>query len=205
MEEHEAIARARKGDLTGLEVLVARYQVRAVRTAYLIVRDRQLAEDIVQQAFIRAYERIGQLDPERPFAPWFLRSVANDAIKAVARGRRLIALHAGREEGRLPLDELLADPRGGPAEQLDEAERSEALWQAIGRLPAQQRAAIVLRYFAGLSDAEIAAKMASPPPTIRWRLHAARQRLRELLGNGPAGEDDVHGPEARNTRPRPDP
>ena len=58
---------------------------RAIRAAYLIVRDRALAEDLVQTAFLRAYDRIGQFDPSRPFAPWFLRSVVNDAVKAAMR------------------------------------------------------------------------------------------------------------------------
>ena len=62
MEEQEAIARLKRGDVGGLEVLVRGHQVRAVRTVFLITRDRALAEDIVQAAFLRAYERIGQFD-----------------------------------------------------------------------------------------------------------------------------------------------
>ena len=82
MEEQKAIARLKRGDISGLEALVRKYQVQAVRAAYLIIRDRALAEDIVQAAFLRAYERIGQFDAGRPFGPWFLRSVVNDAVKA---------------------------------------------------------------------------------------------------------------------------
>ena len=89
--ERAAIASLRAGDIGGLAALVERYQVQAVRTAYLIVRDRALAEDITQSAFIRAYERIGQFNLEAPFGPWFLRSVANDAIKAVERARRTLS------------------------------------------------------------------------------------------------------------------
>jgi len=88
MEEHEVIARLKRGDIAGLETLVRKYQVQAVRIAYLITRDRALTEDIVQAAFLRAYERIGQFDAERPFGPWFLRSVVNDAVKAAARRER---------------------------------------------------------------------------------------------------------------------
>jgi len=67
MEEQEAIARLKRGDISGLEALVRKYQVQAVRAAYLITHDRGLAEDIVQAAFLRAYERIGQFDAGRPF------------------------------------------------------------------------------------------------------------------------------------------
>jgi RNA polymerase sigma-70 factor (ECF subfamily) len=103
MEEQEAIARLKRGDVGGLEALVRRYQVQAVRTAYLITRDRALAEDIVQAAFLRAYERIDQFDAGRPFGPWFLRSVANDAVKAAARRERLVPLEFSAEGEEISL------------------------------------------------------------------------------------------------------
>ena len=61
------------------------HHTRAVRAADLIVRYTALAEDVVQSAFVRAYERIGQFDSHRPFGPWFMRVVVNDAVKAVSR------------------------------------------------------------------------------------------------------------------------
>jgi len=176
-EVRAAIARLRRGDIGGLEALMLRYQVRALRTAALITRDYALAEDLVQAAFLRAYERIGQLDEARPFGPWFLRSVTNDARKAAARGRR-----------RQPLPGLPGDPVGdppdrgpGPTELVERAETEEALWAALGRLTPTQRAAVVQRYYLGLTEAEMAAAAARPPGTIKWRLHAAREHLRHLL------------------------
>lgn len=88
----QAIEHLQRGDIRGLEALVRLHQVRAIRTAYLVTRERQLAQDIVQAAFLRAYERIGQLDPHRPFGPWFLTSVLHDAIKAAARRGRFESL-----------------------------------------------------------------------------------------------------------------
>ncbi len=115
MEEQEAIARLKRGDVGGLEALVHKYQVKAVRTAYLVVRDRALAEDIVQAAFLRAYERIGQFDAGRPFGPWFLRSVAYEFLRLTARladrpwMRAIIApnLALQRLTTREPDDEML--------------------------------------------------------------------------------------------------
>ena len=130
MEEREAVARLKAGDIGGLETLVQMYQVQALRTAYLVTRGRHLAEDIVQTAFLRAYERIGQFDAQRSFGPWFLRSVVN---------------------------------------------------AALGRLPPEQRTAIVLRYYLGLSEADMAGALACPPGTVKRRLHRARARLRKLL------------------------
>ncbi|MFB0535646.1 MAG: RNA polymerase sigma factor [Anaerolineae bacterium] len=122
MEEQEAIARLKRGDIGGLEALVRKYQVQAVRTAYLIVRDRALAEDIVQTAFLRAYERIGQFDAGRPFGPWFLRSVVNDSIKAAARRERQVSLEASSEGEETSLADLLADPGPGPDDLVEASE-----------------------------------------------------------------------------------
>jgi RNA polymerase sigma-70 factor, ECF subfamily len=85
MEERSAIERLKRGDIGGLEMLVRMHHTRAVRAADLIVRDRALAEDVVQSAFVRTYERIGQFELDRPFGPWFMRVVVNDAVKAVSR------------------------------------------------------------------------------------------------------------------------
>ncbi len=77
-------------------MLVRRHQVEALRVAVLITRDRALAEDIVQAAFLRAYERIDQFDADRPFAPWFLRGVVRDAVK-LAPGTGLLLHDQGHE------------------------------------------------------------------------------------------------------------
>ena len=91
MDEAEAIVRLKQGDIGGLEALVQRYQLPALRAAYLITHDRSLAEDVAQAAFLRAYERIDQFDVERPFGPWFLRSVVNDEVKVARRRGRAVA------------------------------------------------------------------------------------------------------------------
>ena len=180
MEEAEAIAQLKQGDVTGLEALVRGHQVQAVRTAYLITRDRALAEDIVQAAFVRAYERIEQFDTRRPFGPWFLRSVVNDAIKAASRRERWVSLEAS-DGAKAVLADLLADPNPGPAALVEAADIRRAVREALGMLPPTQRAATVLRYYLGLSEAEVAEELACPPGTVKWRLHAARKRLRTLL------------------------
>ena len=127
MDERGAIALLKQGDIGGLEYLVEKHQVRAVRAAYLVCRDASLAEDIVQTAFIRAFERINTFDDTMPFGPWFLRSVTNDALKAAARRERTV-----------PLEGALSD--GGPVEpgleeRLDSLETSAAINRAIAQLP----------------------------------------------------------------------
>jgi RNA polymerase sigma-70 factor (ECF subfamily) len=113
LDEKQAVAHLKQGDPRGLETLVYQYQLQALRAACLIVSDQALAEDIVQAAFIRAGERIGQFDSQRPFGPWFLRSVVNDALKAVDGRKRFVSLDAIDCEGApglidpVPLPEVL--------------------------------------------------------------------------------------------------
>jgi RNA polymerase sigma-70 factor (ECF subfamily) len=173
IDEQEAVARLQRGDIGGLELLVRRYQEPALRAAVLVCRDAALAEDLVQAAFVRAYERIGQFDARRPFGPWFIRGVVNDALKAVTRRRQVPLDPAGLETPAPPGDD--------PEARLAAAETREAVWAVLDELTPPQRAAIVLRYYADLSDAEIAQMLECPPGTVRRRLHDARRRLRRLL------------------------
>lgn len=184
--DQQAISRLKQGDLAGLARLVQSYQARAVHTALLIVRDRGLAEDIVQEAFLQAYRKIGQFDERRPFGPWFLRIVLNAALKAAQREKRSIPLEEPEEGG--PVAGWLIDPRLGPEELAETAETRAAVWRAMGQLTPHQRAAVVLRYFLDKNEREMIQELPYPLTTIKWWLHAARQRLRLLLK--PAGAEE---------------
>src|SRR5262245_15353615 len=97
-----------------MEVLVKRYQVRAVSAAYLVVGDLKLAEDVVQEAFLRAAEKIHQFDESRPFGGWFLRSVVNASIKAARRQKRFVPLEEGPHEETSQIAQWLMDPDPNP-------------------------------------------------------------------------------------------
>jgi RNA polymerase sigma-70 factor (ECF subfamily) len=178
MEEADAIQRLKRGDIGGLEILVKRYQVLASRTAFLVVRDQALTQDLVQAAFVRAYERIGGFDGTRPFGPWFLRLVLNDAVKAAMRRSREVHLADQTED-------LVPSKEDGPERAAEHAETADEVWAALGRLTPTHRAAVVQRYYLGLTEAEIAAELGCPQTTIKARLHAARERLRSLLRPAP--------------------
>lgn len=180
-DERHAIERLRRGDIGGLETLVRRYQLQATRAAYLIVRDPQLAEDIVCDAFLRCYERIQQFNVGRAFAPWFLRAVVNDALKAADRRARHVSLNRRSTLSGPTFVELLASPDPGPDVQAEFAELRHQVQEAIERLTPRQRSAIVLHYFVGLSGPEIADELSSPLGTVKRRLHDGRSRLRALL------------------------
>ena len=174
-EERAAIARLRRGEIDALETLVRRYQVQAVRAAALVTHDRAVAEDVVQAAFVRAYERIHQFDETRPFGPWFLKGVLRDAIKAAARRSRSAPLEAA-------LGAADHSAEGDPAAAWEQTETARAVWEALGRLTPEQRAAVVQRYYLGWSEAQMADAIGRHASTVTWRLHAARERLRQLLG-----------------------
>ena len=172
-----------------MEYLVIEYQVQAVRVAYLICRDEALAQDIVQTLFIRVYERIDQFNAEMPFGPWFFRSVANDALKAAARRERTISLDGNTGTWAAEWEAFRIAP--GVEERLERMETSAAVSAAIAKLPPDQRAAIVMRYYLELSDEEMSEKLDCARSTVRWKLHAARRKLRGLLSDwvgAPEGE-----------------
>ena len=181
LEEKSAIARLKQGDLDGLEALVKRHQVRAVSAAYLIVRDPKLAEDIVQEAFLRAAEKIDQFDESRPFGPWFLRSVINASTKAVRKQKRFIPLDGTRDEETTKVADWLIDPDPHPEQIVETQETRQMVWEALGELTAGQRAVIVMRHFLEMSESQMTEELDRPLTTIRWRLKTARNRLRKLL------------------------
>ena len=176
MDEREAIARLKRGDVNGLEVLVRAYQLKATRAADLIVRDQALAEDIVAEAFLRVCERIEQFDASRSFGPWFLRCVVNAARAAANRRNRCVLL-----SDEVDLEQVVASQVPGPEALAENADLRDAVWTALGKLSPMQRAAIVQRYYLGLSEHEMAIEARRSPGTIKWRLCRARERLRHWL------------------------
>lgn len=178
MDERRAVDRLKDGDIGGLEILVWLHQVQTTRAAYLILRDRSLAEDVVQSAFVKFYEKIKRFDVERPLAPYFMKIVVNDAVKTAKRRERTVSFP---DESAEDWSVEFADPEVGPQELAQASEDRQRVWAALEKLPPTQRAAIVERYYLGMTEAEMSQSGASPPGTIKWRLHAARKRLAKLL------------------------
>ena len=92
MDDAQAIRRLKRGDLGGLEILMQRYQVKAARAAFLITHDESVAQDAVQETFIRICQRIHQFDESRPFEPYLIRSVIHAALNAVRGSGKFTSL-----------------------------------------------------------------------------------------------------------------
>ena len=176
-QESNAIQALKHGDVDGLEALVLLYQLQSVRAAYGIVGNLPVAEDAVADAFLLVYERIAQYDEKRPFAPWFYRIVVNCALKAV-RGQGRISQVTRAEEDWV---EQRAINTPGPEQTAEYHELRDLLMSLVYELPAQQRAAVVLRYYLDMDEATIAQTLGCPLGTVKWRLHAAKGKLRERL------------------------
>jgi RNA polymerase sigma-70 factor (ECF subfamily) len=177
MDDLEArwIDRARRGDRAAFEDLVRRHQQRVYGTAFRILRRHDLADDVTQDAFLRAWQRLADFDAARPFGPWICRIAANMAISHTRSPRF-------REE-ELPEEQPQATrAEGGPLEAAMESEARTLLENALGSLPPEQRAVFVLRTVEELSYDEIAEALDLAPGTVMSRLSRAREKLRRALG-----------------------
>ena len=172
--EGDLLDKARGGNLFAFEEIVRRYQRRVYATAYRIVRRHEVADDVAQEAFIRAYRSLDRFDPGRPFGPWICRIAANLAVNHVRSPQaREDALPDGHAE--------MPSPAAGPLQGVLDAEARAMLDQALERLPAAQRAVFCLRVFEELSYREIAESLGISLGTVMSRLSRAREKLREAL------------------------
>jgi RNA polymerase sigma factor (sigma-70 family) len=135
--------------------------------AYLILRDRSDAEDVVVETLLTAYERVGDLRDERAFRTWLMRIATNHALGMRRGSARIVRLHVVPEFGG-------GDPSPASTDRV-------ALLDGVADLPEQMRAAVVLRYYADLSVEDVAAALGKSPNTIKAQLQTALDRLRVSL------------------------
>ena len=172
VDDDELVQRARAGDLAAFEELVARYQTRAVRLAWTLAGGD--AEDAVQDAFVKAYRSLDRFREGAAFRPWLFTIVANEA-----RNRRR---SAGRRD-RLALRTVALESPSSPSPE-DEAvaaDRRRRLAAAIETLGDRDREVIACRWFAELSEAEMAEVLSCRPGTVKSRVSRAMDRLRAAL------------------------
>jgi RNA polymerase sigma-70 factor (ECF subfamily) len=173
-EEADLVGRARQGESCAFGELVRRYQRRVYGVARRIVRRHELADDVVQETFLRAYDRLDSFDTGRPFGPWICRIAANLAINELRSPRaREQPLPEGHEEEPSQEASPLAAVLGG--------EIGGIVAAAMEALPPEQRAVLVLRAVEELSYGEIATTLGIAEGTVMSRLHRARRRVAEAL------------------------
>ena len=160
------------GDRQAFGQLVRRHQKRLFRFVYGLLGDFDQAEDVVQEAFVKAYGALGSFEAGRDFYPWLSTIARNLAFNLMAREGRKESLDQIHERGFDP-------PSGdlGPLEQLIIGESQQRFYTALKALPEQYRTVFVLRHFEEMSYEDISAQLKIPPGTVDSRLYRARQLL----------------------------
>lgn len=170
--DRDLALRARRGDAEAFGELVRRYQTSVFNVCYRLLGERREAEDLAQEAFIRAYERLDTFDADLPFGPWMRRVAANLCLNWMERARSAPV--------SVPLDDE-RDPEevgeGNPVSAREHAERAEAVRAALLSLPPRYRTVIELRHFHELSYDEIAATLRIPLSDVKSHLFRARKLL----------------------------
>jgi RNA polymerase sigma factor (sigma-70 family) len=175
IDDAEAVAQALGGDLDAYAVLVARYTLRAHRAAFLLGAGEE-SDDVVQEAFVKAFRHLSRFRVGEPFGPWLLRIVANETRNLTRSRRRRAALAL-----RLSSAELEGTAADGPVDEVLAADRCARLVAAVKTLPDRERQVLVCRYFLDLSEAETAQVLEWPIGSVKSRTSRALNRLRGLL------------------------
>lgn len=177
------------------DLLVERYQERAYRIAWSILRDREDAKDCSQEAFIRLHESAGSFAGQAKFSTWFYRILINCCLdhQRKRRGwRRLVGWGTSRDDERDASNpvERLAAPLTDPTDAMVADHRKSRLWGAVEGLSPQQRAAVLLQCREELSTKEIAVVLKLSEATVRVHLHRAYSALRRRIGDAGGGNKE---------------
>jgi RNA polymerase sigma-70 factor (ECF subfamily) len=178
LSDEDIVDRVRAGDLASYELLMRRYNRRVFRIARSIVRDDDEAEDIVQHAYVRAFEHLDQFSGLARFSTWLTRIALYEAL---ARRRRRERLHVVdlSDPHNVSMVPLMASP--GPEQATSIKELHGVLTAAVDELPDELRTVFTLRLIEGLDTSETAACLELSESNVKVRLHRARALLREQL------------------------
>ena len=188
----ELVTRARSGEVEAFEMLYQMHQAGIFTFIRSQVRQAELAADLTQDTFVRAWESLPKLRDENAFRSW-LHSIASNLIRdEMKSGRARLELleSAWHEENGSVRPEQPTSDRNGPEQITLAQEANRELWEALGALPTEQRAALVMHHLEGMSVKEIAAAMKVRPGTIMSRLARAREALRQRLRGRVEGQDE---------------
>jgi RNA polymerase sigma factor (sigma-70 family) len=176
LDDTDLVARARHGDVAAFEELVRMHQDIAFRAAYLVTASAEDAEEAAAAGFLKAQRALSRFRLGKPFRPWLLAIVVNEA-----RNRRRSASRHERIGLRALAQDRPGDAAPSPEASVLAAERRRRLLDAVSELPEKQRLAIACRYFLDLDEAETANVLGVRPGTVKSRLARGLAHLREEL------------------------
>ena len=174
LDDAELVTRAQQGDVAAYEELVRMHQGIAFRTAYLLAGSTADAEEAAHDAFLKAFQALRRFRRGKPFRPWLLAIVANEARnrRRSAGRRHALALRAAEEVRP-------GDAAPSPEAAVLRRERQDLVLAAVNRLSEEHRLVVACRYFLDLSEAETASILGIRTGTVKSRLSRALERLRE--------------------------
>jgi RNA polymerase sigma-70 factor (ECF subfamily) len=182
-DELTLVRAAKAGDIKAFEELVKRYDRNIFRIAQHITQNREDAEDVVQDAFLKAYGNLAQFQEQSKFYTWLVRIAVNEALMKLRRRRpeRTVSLdqEVRTEEDSMPRE--VADWSPNPEQQYSQAELRDILGKTIQGLPSGFRTVFILRDVEGLSTEETADALGLSIPAVKSRLLRARLQLRDRL------------------------
>jgi RNA polymerase sigma-70 factor (ECF subfamily) len=185
-DEQELVRLCKAGHEEALEELVQVHSGRLFRIAYHSLGDHEAALDVVQDSFVRLFQSMDKIDPQRGVSAWLHRVAVNLVIDRLRRKKRNRVETTLREETQ--------GPGGEPAEIAAKESLRRAVWRALDELPGKYRAILVMREIEGMSSKEVARALKCNEATARWRVHRARLLFKEVwerqgcLGLDVAGE-----------------
>jgi RNA polymerase sigma-70 factor, ECF subfamily len=185
MVESELIADVRAGNRGAFAALVETYQTGVYNLCYRMLGDAREAEDAAQETFLRSYSQLHRYDPSRPFNTWLFAIASHYCVDRL-RKRRLKWLSL--DDDLLAEGEMWRSTTPGPEEGVLDHERRDEVTAMLARLAPHDRSVIVLRYWSGLSYAEIADVLGATVSSVKSRLH----RVRVALGRGMTAEVGQH-------------
>jgi RNA polymerase sigma-70 factor (ECF subfamily) len=185
VETEELIRRYQKGDEQAVVALIGRYQHYVYRLCYLVMRNEQDAEDMTQETFVRAFQALPRFEIRegRSFEAWLYRIAVNRCRSRMRRRWYQVLPWPN------PAPQIASEPEARPDQLMIADERRSEVLEAINTLGEKHRLVVILRYYAGLSNEEIAQSLKIPSGTVRSRLYTARQRLKKLLVEEAEQED----------------
>ena len=177
--DQEIVDRVKAGDTALYEIIMRRYNQRLYRVARAILRDDSESEDVMQDAYVRAYQHLDQFAGRAPFSTWLTRIAVHEALARLRSRNRNEQLSEIDEEGDPHMD--LAEHLPSPEDNASIAEASRLLEEAVLRLPDQYRIVVTLRDIEDLSTAETAASLDLTEENVKVRLHRGRAMARRWL------------------------
>jgi RNA polymerase sigma-70 factor (ECF subfamily) len=182
-DELALVRAAKNGDIGAFEELVKRYDRNVFRIAQHITQNREDAEDVVQDAFLKAYGNLAQFQEQSKFYTWLVRIAVNEALMKLRRRRpeRMVSLDEDVKTDEDSIPREVADWSPNPEQQYNQAELKQILSKTINGLPPGFRTVFVLRDVEGLSTEETAEALNLSIPAVKSRLLRARLQLRERL------------------------